>query len=279
MKKALMLACIVIVVPALAGAATLTRPLSMGSRGDDVTALQQVLISLGYLKVEATGYFGTLTKKAVATYQQASGLEPVGSVGPKTRALINASIAGAVPPPPSTTTPVPPPPTLTIEPLPVAPTSKPAASTTPVESGPDITPPVITVVAPPAQLPYNALDTTLTIDTDEPANCRWGTNPNMLTGSMKGFSNTGGMRHTHIFTNLARGSLYVYYVRCEDARLNTSADTQVSFSVQATSSRVPGRQISYALQSQTAAAVESISLDSILPVLTFVFPVLELWGY
>src|SRR5258708_2822611 len=39
-----------------------TRDLTVGSRGADVTALQNLLGSKGYLSVAATGYFGQLTK-------------------------------------------------------------------------------------------------------------------------------------------------------------------------------------------------------------------------
>ena len=71
---------------------TLTRPLSIGSTGSDVTALQTFLQSSGYLTVPPTGYFGPATQAAVAAYQSSKNLEPVGSVGPKTLALINSAM-------------------------------------------------------------------------------------------------------------------------------------------------------------------------------------------
>jgi hypothetical protein len=78
-----------------------TRDLTVGSKGDDVTALQQMLASGGYLKVSPTGYFGSLTKAAVAAWQAAVGLSPAaGYFGPKSRAYV-ASLSVA----PSTTTP------------------------------------------------------------------------------------------------------------------------------------------------------------------------------
>src|SRR3989344_6619570 len=44
-----------------------TRNLTVGSRGDDVVALQNILISKGHLAAGLnTGYFGNLTKAAVA---------------------------------------------------------------------------------------------------------------------------------------------------------------------------------------------------------------------
>lgn len=81
---------------------TFTRDLTVGSRGDDVKALQQYLNSQGY-QVAASGvgspgsettYFGPLTQAALAKFQAAKGVTPsVGYFGPKTRASIGA-VAG-----------------------------------------------------------------------------------------------------------------------------------------------------------------------------------------
>lgn len=79
------------------GAATFTRSLTVGSRGDDVSALQTVLVSKGYLVMPsgvAMGYFGSLTRSAVAAYQSAKGITPaVGYFGPITRASIEGDVA------------------------------------------------------------------------------------------------------------------------------------------------------------------------------------------
>ena len=79
--------------------AEFTQNLTVGSRGDDVTTLQSWLISNGYLTIAApTGYFGPLTKAAVAAYQSAKGITPaVGYFGPITRGSLNAG--GVVLPP------------------------------------------------------------------------------------------------------------------------------------------------------------------------------------
>ncbi|MBI4093291.1 MAG: peptidoglycan-binding protein, partial [Candidatus Kerfeldbacteria bacterium] len=75
--------------PAAAPAYNYTRNLTVGSRGDDVTALQGLLKSKGYLAVEPTGYFGSLTKAALAKLQAAQGITPaVGYFGPITRAAV-----------------------------------------------------------------------------------------------------------------------------------------------------------------------------------------------
>ncbi len=74
----------------------LSRSLSKGDSGEDVTDLQKFLISEGYLEDgKATGFFGTLTETAVKQWQSAHGIEPLGIVGPKTRAAM--AVCGAAP--------------------------------------------------------------------------------------------------------------------------------------------------------------------------------------
>ena len=65
------------------------KDLTVGSRGADVTALQNMLgVS------PATGYFGPLTKAAVVKFQLEKGISPAaGYFGPKTRAMANAGSA------------------------------------------------------------------------------------------------------------------------------------------------------------------------------------------
>jgi peptidoglycan hydrolase-like protein with peptidoglycan-binding domain len=66
-----------------------TRDLSIGSKGADVKELQVLLIAHGFLFGEPTSYFGILTKTAVLAFQTDNGLPAVGSVGPRTRAVLN----------------------------------------------------------------------------------------------------------------------------------------------------------------------------------------------
>lgn len=69
-----------------------TSNLTIGSRGDEVVELQQVLMTGGHLKIAAaTGYFGPLTLAAVKLYQAAHGVPATGFVGPLTRAALNAA--------------------------------------------------------------------------------------------------------------------------------------------------------------------------------------------
>jgi len=82
-----------------AGSYTFSQNLTLGSKGADVTALQQILIASGHLKISApTGYFGSLTKAALAAWQADHSISPaVGYFGPVTRAAMG-SVSGGVTP-------------------------------------------------------------------------------------------------------------------------------------------------------------------------------------
>jgi len=74
-------------------ASSFTRNLTVGSRGTDVTSLQQILMNAGYLKIAApTAYFGPATKAALAAWQKDKGISPaVGYFGPVTRAAMGGA--------------------------------------------------------------------------------------------------------------------------------------------------------------------------------------------
>lgn len=65
--------------------------LDLGSRGAAVTELQKLLATLGHFSAEPTGYFGSITHASVVAFQKEQGIDPVGTVGPKTRAALNAA--------------------------------------------------------------------------------------------------------------------------------------------------------------------------------------------
>lgn len=68
--------------------------LKIGSRGDAVTALQNRLLTLGYMDYSVpTGYYGEVTKAAVVRFQSMNGLASDGVVGPATSSKIYASDA------------------------------------------------------------------------------------------------------------------------------------------------------------------------------------------
>ena len=75
-----------------------TKTLTIGSRGADVTALQQFLVDSGYaIPAGVTGYFGSQTRVAVIAFQKARGLAPVGIVGPLTRIELNKGVIATAP--------------------------------------------------------------------------------------------------------------------------------------------------------------------------------------
>jgi hypothetical protein len=72
-----------------------TVDLSVGSRGNSVIELQSRLTREGVYFGHVTGYFGSLTLKAVRAYQSKLGISATGLVGPLTRAQLNGSqVAG-----------------------------------------------------------------------------------------------------------------------------------------------------------------------------------------
>jgi peptidoglycan hydrolase-like protein with peptidoglycan-binding domain len=82
--------------PATQTLSSITRDLTVGSRGSDVSALQEFLISQAkgpaasaLSSTGATGYFGSLTQAALAEYQTAAKITPAsGYFGPITRAYL-----------------------------------------------------------------------------------------------------------------------------------------------------------------------------------------------
>ncbi len=73
---------------------TVSENLTVGMAGASVVTLQALLSEMGYLNVPAgipLGYYGSMTKSAVARYQSALGVTPaVGFYGPVTKiALFN----------------------------------------------------------------------------------------------------------------------------------------------------------------------------------------------
>lgn len=74
-----------------AASCNFTKDLTTGSKGADVTCLQQALIAGGYsIPAGATGYFGAQTVSAVIAWQKAANVTPAaGYFGAKSRAAFN----------------------------------------------------------------------------------------------------------------------------------------------------------------------------------------------
>ena len=81
------------------------RSLSLGMQGDDVRALQQILIQDGFLSAAPTGFYGPLTTRAVEQFQAqysivssgSSFTTGYGSIGPRTLAKLNLLYATTTP--------------------------------------------------------------------------------------------------------------------------------------------------------------------------------------
>ena len=69
-----------------------TLPLRQGMSGNDVTSLQNALISLGYNVGKELGTFGTQTKNAVTSFQRSRGLVADGIVGNITYGALNDAL-------------------------------------------------------------------------------------------------------------------------------------------------------------------------------------------
>jgi peptidoglycan hydrolase-like protein with peptidoglycan-binding domain len=89
MKKYIILTLLLLPVFAYA---SIDQNLKYGSKGTEVTELQEFLMDKGFLS-QVTGNFFSLTKKAVIAYQASQSLPATGFVGAMTRDKINAELA------------------------------------------------------------------------------------------------------------------------------------------------------------------------------------------
>jgi peptidoglycan hydrolase-like protein with peptidoglycan-binding domain len=76
---------------------TVGSSMTVGSTGNNVVVLQGLLSELGYLNMPfgvAQGYFGNITKDAVARYQTAQNVSPTaGYFGPATKVAMHQEFA------------------------------------------------------------------------------------------------------------------------------------------------------------------------------------------
>ena len=78
------------------GSQVFARVLRTGDRGVDVRTLQSWLSDIGQ-RVPETGYFGSITKGAVARFQRANALAPAsGTVGVRTAAALEAAVQKSI---------------------------------------------------------------------------------------------------------------------------------------------------------------------------------------
>lgn len=68
----------------------------VGSRGNEVKAIQEKLKERGLFKSDITGYYGEITRRAVVAFQKQQGISQTGIAGPLTLKALGISI-GSVP--------------------------------------------------------------------------------------------------------------------------------------------------------------------------------------
>jgi hypothetical protein len=99
----------------------------------------------------------------------------------------------------------------------------------------DSSAPVISDGSPSGTLDYGTTAATLSVTTDESADCRYSTAPNIDysdTANNDDFTTTGTTDHEQDISGLTNGTSYHYYVRCEDSSSNANgSDYTISFSV------------------------------------------------
>lgn len=81
-------------------------------------------------------------------------------------------------------------------------------------------------------LPSGTTSTTMSVMTNENAQCKYSVNGGQSYNGMTSFTNTGGMIHSAQLTGLTDGQSYNRYVKCQDASGNVNLnDYVISFSV------------------------------------------------
>lgn len=97
----------------------------------------------------------------------------------------------------------------------------------------DTTPPTRSNGQPIGTLPAGTATTTLGLDTNENATCKYATISGTAYDSMLSiFASTGGTKHQNVITGLQNGISYNYYVKCKDAASNKNIDDYtIAFSV------------------------------------------------
>lgn len=92
MKKIMLTLTALLLVPAIALAATV---LEVGSSGSDVTKVQNRLIQYGYMTGSADGKYGEKTRDAVIWFQKRNGLTADGRVGSATAAALGVTLGSS----------------------------------------------------------------------------------------------------------------------------------------------------------------------------------------
>jgi peptidoglycan hydrolase-like protein with peptidoglycan-binding domain len=219
-----------VTTPVATSALDITATLSLGSTGDEVTQLQEFLQTQGfYTFPTVTGYFGSVTEAAVKAYQRSQGIDPIGIVGPQTRAALvqsstaaAATRAGTSSSSTSTTTSVP--------------------SSPPIISGgeggggfsssppPDVTPPVISTISTGSIVSSSA---TISWTTDEAATSQVIYGLTSAYGATTTLDSSLITSHSVALSGLTPSTTYHYEVISSDSSGNKSTSTDQIFTTNA----------------------------------------------
>lgn len=97
----------------------------------------------------------------------------------------------------------------------------------------DIIAPLMSGFMPGGELNQGTKQTLISLNTNEAANCRYSANGSATYAQMTTFMTTGAQSHSSNVAGLEDGKQYDFYVRCQDASGNTSAQGKIAFSVKA----------------------------------------------
>ena len=97
---------------------------------------------------------------------------------------------------------------------------------------PDTDAPVLSNGQPSNELPPGTTQVTISVNTNEPANCRYSEIEGLGYYSMDSIQNSGQTYHSFEALGLEDGQSYVYYLKCMDSNQNINlSDYEISFSV------------------------------------------------
>lgn len=96
MKKSLRVIALSLLLVSLLALSASASVVSWGSRGSQVSLVQQKLKQYGYYDGAVDGVFGKETYNAVVWFQEKNGLKADGAVGPSTAAALGITLTGTV---------------------------------------------------------------------------------------------------------------------------------------------------------------------------------------
>lgn len=96
----------------------------------------------------------------------------------------------------------------------------------------DNVPPTISDLSPDNSIfPVATTSATISLSTNETANCKYATAAGTDYDLMTAFNNTNSTNHNFLITGFTSGTTYHYYFKCKDTALNETGESSLSFSV------------------------------------------------